>query len=66
MAGAALDGADDSKAFMQCWERYRESRGRTLDTYPESYITQYTSIRRSLRSVVIVQGEVHVSFHGGN
>jgi len=28
------------------WEGYRESRRRSTDTYPESYITKYTSIRR--------------------
>ena len=28
------------------WEVYRESRRCSRDTYPESYITKYTSIRR--------------------
>ena len=28
------------------WEGYHESRRCTRDTYPESYITKYTSIRR--------------------
>ena len=28
------------------WEGYRESRRCSRDTYPESYITKYTSIRR--------------------
>ena len=28
------------------WEGYRESRRCSRDTYPESYITEYTSIRR--------------------
>ena len=28
------------------WEGYRESRRCSRDTYPESYITKYTSVRR--------------------
>ena len=28
------------------WEEYRESRRCSRDTYPESYITKYASIRR--------------------
>ena len=28
------------------WEGYRDSRRCSRDTYPESYITEYTSIRR--------------------
>ena len=31
------------------WEGYRESRRSSRDTYPESYITKYTSIRRKRR-----------------
>jgi len=31
------------------WEGYHESRRCSRDTYPESYITKYTSIRRSTR-----------------
>ena len=28
------------------WEEFRESRSCSRDTYPESYITKYTIIRR--------------------
>ena len=31
---------------VDLWEGYRESRRRSKDTYPDSYITKYTSIRR--------------------
>ena len=30
------------------WEGYRESRRRSRDTYPESYITWYTSITKTV------------------
>ena len=31
---------------LNFWEGYHESRRCSRDTYPESYITKYTSIRR--------------------
>jgi len=34
------------------WEGYRESRRCSRDTYPESYITQYTSIRRKYEPAI--------------
>ena len=40
---ASLWGLIDSGLV---WEGYRESRRCSRDTYPESYITKYTSIRR--------------------
>jgi len=33
---------------FRSWEGYRESRRCSRDTYPESYITKYTCIRRSI------------------
>ena len=38
------------------WEGYRESRRCSRDTYPESYITEYTSIRGILGVVVTEAG----------
>jgi len=42
------------------WEEFRESGRCSRDTYQESYITEYTSIRRKglrfRRAVVIVGG----------
>ena len=37
--------------YAQCslWEGYCEGRRCPRDTYPESYITKYTSIRRQQR-----------------
>jgi len=32
--------------YTSLWEGYHESRRCSRDTYPESYITKYTSIRR--------------------
>jgi len=37
----------DSLWEVAGWEGYRESRRCSRDTYPESYITKYTGIRRS-------------------
>ena len=40
------------------WEGYRESRRCLSDTYPESYITKYTSIRRLL-AIIEGHGDAH-------
>jgi len=37
------------------WEGYHESRGCSRDTYPESHITKYTSIRR-LKACLVQSG----------
>ena len=38
------------------WEGYHESRRCSRETYPESYITNYTSIRR-LKHIVAAQSK---------
>jgi hypothetical protein len=40
------------------WEWYRESRGCSRDTYPESYITKYTSIRRLVQTLTKQNGSI--------
>jgi hypothetical protein len=42
------------------WEGYHERRRCSRDTYPESYITQYTSIRRLfIKGSTCVEGVGH-------
>jgi len=43
----ALRGADLFRAD-RLWEGHHESRRCSRDTYPESYITKYASIRRKI------------------
>ena len=38
---------DEQYPIDRLWEGCRESRRCSRDTYPESYVTKYTSIRRS-------------------
>ena len=40
------------------WEGCRKSRRCSRDTYPESYITKYTSIRRSTYSVKLTRDDL--------
>ena len=44
----APPGAWVSGLCFRVYEGYHESRGCSRDTYPESYITKYTSIRRKI------------------
>jgi len=41
------------------WEGYHESRRCSRDTYPESYITKYTSIRRKSSSFTPTSNPLH-------
>ena len=43
---AACVESDRLRVGWLNWEGYHESRRCSRDTYPESYITKYTSIRR--------------------
>ena len=45
------------------WEGYHESRRCSRDTYPESYITQYTSIRSLSKSNATNQPPVTTRLH---
>ena len=44
---------------------YHESRRCSKDTYPESYITKYTSIRRILGSEIVSRNSFHLLFRLG-
>jgi hypothetical protein len=53
MSEVAVDaGVIDSRLV---WEGYHESRRCSTDTYPESYITKYTSMRRSTLPLSLVR-----------
>ena len=52
-------GANESDRL---WEGCRESRRCSRDTYPESYITKYTSIQRLLASKVDEAGSLPPTF----
>jgi hypothetical protein len=42
-----VQGSNPQPSFMVWgWEGYHESRRCSRDTYPESYITKYTSVQR--------------------
>ena len=44
--GAVTTGDASAFALSRLWEGSLESRRCSRDTYPQSYITKYTSIRR--------------------
>ena len=49
--GASQNAAENRNWILYSvflWEGYHESRRCSRDTYPESYITKYTSIQRDM------------------
>ena len=49
----------DSGLVGSLWEGYHVSRKCSRDTYPESYITKYTSMKNNLEMLLLVAGVRH-------
>ena len=62
MTTAAFEagGSNFRRLIDSGWEGYHDSRRCSRDTYPESYITKYTSIRRLMTLALKMKSQVWI------